>query len=563
MIAGGYNGNHRSALSTESSPSNDPAGSSDQRKSVVSARALSKLAVLGFVLLGLLTVGLRYQSRLSSQIAREDSFWRLTYELKYAATEPLADEPDSALIIGLPTDRPRVQIVKEEFIHRGLNAELKQYPSTGNRVLILTTEHGSDYGVTAEFEIRLNSVATWEQLQSLESLSDASRARYLRSDVELPVLSSGVQNVVRQVLRGEGNDAEDVQSIFEHCSNLNSPGQDDDGAGNVEWALANKKASTLGKARAMVTLCRATRIPARLVAGFELRQTDNPRPHVWTEVFYGHRWVPFDPALGYARGMPVHFLPIRRGGESVVRTTGTGQVVDSYSILRLPPAHSVLESDLRRPAQIFNLTRLPVEMHPVLSLMLLLPLGALVTTIFRNVIGIRTFGTFSPALLAMSFIYAEWETGLVILTVVIIAALVGRSFLEKLHLLMVPRLSIVLTTIILCIVFGLSLLDYLNWTHGAAAVLLPMVILTTLTERFHVTTEEDGVPYAIQLSVGTLIVASCCYLLLRWDRIGHLLLIYPEAHFFTIAIFILLGRYSGYRLVELWRFRELAKSKNA
>jgi hypothetical protein len=90
-----------------------------------------------------------------------------------------------------------------------------------------------------------------------------------------------------------------------------------------------------------------------------------------------------------------------------------------------------------------------------------------------------------------------------------------------------------------------------------------MVILTTLTERFHVTTEEDGVPYAIQLSVGTLIVASCCYLLLRWDRIGHLLLIYPEAHFFTIAIFILLGRYSGYRLVELWRFRELAKSKNA
>lgn len=532
----------------------------------MSARTLSKLAVVGFVLLGLLTVSLRYQSRRSTQSALEDSFWRLTYELKYVAPEPLANEPDSALIVGLPTDGPRVHIADPpEFIHRGLTAEFKQYSSTGNHVLILSTEHGGEYGVTAEFEIRLNSTAAWGQQLALESLSEASRARYLRSDAELPVLSTGVQNVVRQVLGGEGNDAEDVQLIFEHCSNLDSPGQNDSDYDSVDWVLANKTASPLGKARAMVALCRAARIPARLVAGFELRQTDNPRPHVWTEVFYSHRWVPFDPALGYAREMPVQFLPIRRGGESVVRTTGGGQLDDdnAYSILRLPPAQSVLETDLRRPSQIFNLTRLPVEMHPVLSLMLLLPLGALVTTIFRNVIGIRTFGTFSPALLAMSFIYAAWSTGLVILTVVIMMALVGRSFLEKLHLLMVPRLSIVLTTIILCIVFGLSLLDYLSSTHGAAAILLPMVILTTLTERFHVTTEEDGVSYAIQLSVGTLIVGSCCYLLLKWDSIGRLLLIYPEAHFFTIAIFILLGRYSGYRLVELWRFRELAKSKDA
>jgi transglutaminase-like putative cysteine protease len=519
--------------------------------------------VLGLVLLGLLTVGLRYQSRRSSQIALEDSFWRLTYELKYVAKETLAGEPESALRIGLPADRPRVQVVEEEFIHRGLGAELKRYPSTGNRELILTTEHSDEYGVTAEFEIRLTSVATWAQQQSLESLSDAARARYLRSDDELPVLSTGVQNVVRKVLREGGSDAEDVQLIFEHCSNLVSPGQDDDGADNVEWALANKRASILGKSRAMVTLCRAARIPARLVAGFELRQTVDPRPHVWLEVFYDHRWVPFDPALGYARGMPINFIPIRRGGESVVRTTGAGQVEATYSIHRLPPAQSVLDSNLRRPAQIFNLMRLPVKMHPILSLMLLLPLGALVTTVFRNVIGIRTFGTFAPALLAMSFIYAAWVTGIVILLVVVITALVGRSFLERLHLLMVPRLSIVLTMIILCVVFCVSLLDYLDWTHSAQAVLLPLVILTILTERFHVTTEEDGMSFAIQLTLGTVIVASCCYLLLRWDYIGRLLLIYPEAHFFTIAVFILIGRYSGYRLSELWRFRELAKSKNS
>lgn len=511
-------------------------------------------------MLGLLTSGLRYQSRKHSQIAMEDSLWQLTYELDFSAKEPLADEPDATLRIGLPSDRPHVTVVNPEFIHTGLLGRFTESTSTGNHELILTTEHGGEYGITAEFEIRLSPDTTWGQSQAMESLTDVSRAKFMSPTDEFPVQSAGVQKIVRQAPRGEGNVGEVLQSLFEYCSNLESPGKDDDGADNVEWALANKKASDLGKARSMVTLCRADRIPARLVAGFELRQTNSPKPHVWLEVFYGHNWVPFDPAQGYARRMPIHFIPIRRGGETVVRATGDSKVQAMYSIRRLPPAQVVLETELRRPSQIFDLTRLPVKMHEVMSLMLLLPLGALITAFFRNVIGIRTFGTFSPALLAMSFIYAAWGTGIVILIVVATTGLVGRTLLERLHLLMVPRLSIVLTLIILCVTFSVSLLDYLEWTNSAQAVLLPLVILTILIERFHVTAEEDGISFALQLVVGTTIVSAFCYLLLKWNDIGQLLLIYPEAHFFTIAVFILIGRYTGYRLVELWRFRDLVKS---
>jgi hypothetical protein len=44
---------------------------------------------------------------------------------------------------------------------------------------------------------------------------------------------------------------------------------------------------------------------------------------------------------------------------------------------------------------------------------------------------------------------------------------------------------------------------------------------------------------------------------LAWERVGEFILIYPEFHFLTIAVFILIGRYAGYRLTELWRFRDL------
>jgi hypothetical protein len=89
-------------------------------------------------------------------------------------------------------------------------------------------------------------------------------------------------------------------------------------------------------------------------------------------------------------------------------------------------------------------------------------------------------------------------------------------------------------------------------------VLLPMVILTMTVERFFLASEEDGVRFALQLLAGTLVVAFCCYMVLKWKTVGHLLLVYPELHLFTIAVLIVLGRYSGYRLTELWRFRDLA-----
>jgi hypothetical protein len=93
-------------------------------------------------------------------------------------------------------------------------------------------------------------------------------------------------------------------------------------------------------------------------------------------------------------------------------------------------------------------------------------------------------------------------------------------------------------------------------------VLLPMVIMTMTVERFFLTMEEDSLRFAFQLLAGTLAVACCCYLVLRWDAVGRWILIYPEFHFFTIAILIMLGRYSGYRLTELWRFSDLSGPQN-
>lgn len=114
-----------------------------------------------------------------------------------------------------------------------------------------------------------------------------------------------------------------------------------------------------------------------------------------------------------------------------------------------------------------------------------------------------------------------------------------------------------LTVIVLCMAMAVLILDYLGLTPSARAVILPLVIMTMMIERFYVTSEEDGLRYALKLLAGTIVVAACCLLLLRWEELGRLALRFPESTLVIAAGLLLIGRYSGYRLTELLRFRDL------
>ncbi|NIO09075.1 MAG: hypothetical protein GTO40_14095, partial [Deltaproteobacteria bacterium] len=57
----------------------------------------------------------------------------------------------------------------------------------------------------------------------------------------------------------------------------------------------------------------------------------------------------------------------------------------------------------RSPLLEFSLLSLPIRTQAVYRVLLMIPLGALLVVVFRNVIGINTFGTFMPVLIALAF----------------------------------------------------------------------------------------------------------------------------------------------------------------
>ncbi|MHB8900123.1 MAG: 7TM domain-containing protein [Thermoguttaceae bacterium] len=513
-----------------------------------------------FVLLvacGVVSIAWRYHARGEARLVQGETAWRLTYEIDCDARRVGAE-----LRIAAPADTASCRVFRQDFRQENLRMDPRGRSAAEGREIVELAVEAGPCESTLQFDLRLNPQGNWPSNQARVRLTADEQARYLES-------TAGIQAAEAQVARslaalgGPGLDPTAlVHRVFRYCEEEISVDEEegaDDAARVLEEFLGNR----LGCARAMIALCRAAGIPARPVCGFIVDSGEGQSESVWVEAFVGNRWVPYDPVNGYEGDLPCHYVAARRGDDRVVLSTGARQLEFEYSIMQLPRASLGLPASTQRPSDILDLTRLPLGMQRILALILLLPLGALLTCIFRNLVGLKTSGTFTPTLLALSFVFTDWRTGLVIALAVITLGIGARFLIDSLKLLMLPRLSIMLTLAVLCIVFGISGLAYFRAAPAVQSVLLPMVILTMLVERFYVTTQEDGVHVALQHLAGTALVGFCCYLVLCWDTVAQLLLAYPEAHFFTVASMVLIGRYTGYQLLEPWRFRSFVDLRQA
>ncbi len=224
---------------------------------------------------------------------------------------------------------------------------------------------------------------------------------------------------------------------------------------------------------------------------------------------------------------------------------------------------SVASAGSSNPLAIFNLSRLPLSARATLATLLLLPLGALLNTVVRALVGVQTFGTFTPAMLALAAIYVDWLTALVIFVVVAVIGLFGRSMLPGLKLARAPRLTIVFALVALAMALAVSLMAYADILTGTRVVLLPIVILTSLVDRVYSVMDEQGLHTTLIRLLWTGITAIGCFFILGAEQLGESLLRYPELHLVTIALVLALAVYRGPQLARFPGLRWLGEPKRA
>jgi len=323
------------------------------------------------------------------------------------------------------------------------------------------------------------------------------------------------------------------------------------------------EASCGGKSRLMAALARHLGIPARLVGGKILETGRSTATHIWMEMYVNGSWVPFCPTNNYFAEMPAHYLILYYGDRPLITHTKDINFKYFFNLKkRLVSTSEGLTKLKENPLDILNVwatfknASISLEL---LRIIIMLPIGVLAVVLFRNIIGAETFGTFMPALIAIGFRETGLGYGLILFLMIISLGAVVRTILTRFHLLHTPRLAVMLASVVI-FMLGLTAVGVsLGFLQLARVALFPMVIMTLTVERFSIITDEFGLRKAAQVSLFTMMVTTVAYLLMSWRFLQAVVITFPEAILLVVALYIYIGRYGGFRLMEYSRFRDLMR----
>jgi hypothetical protein len=197
-----------------------------------------------------------------------------------------------------------------------------------------------------------------------------------------------------------------------------------------------------------------------------------------------------------------------------------------------------------------------------LILVLILPIIVTAIAFFRQVIGIKAFGIYTPAIITFAFLATnQIKYGITIFITVIAVGTFTRFFLKKIRLLYLPRVAIMITVVGFSILGLLIIGGIYNRTGLASVSIFPILIMITLVEKFVAVQIEKGGRAAVILAIETLIISVAGYYIASSQLLIGLLLNYPWVSLLTIPANIFLGKWTGLRISEYFRFRQIIKSK--
>lgn len=337
---------------------------------------------------------------------------------------------------------------------------------------------------------------------------------------------------------------------------------------DIADVISLAEGSEYAKAKLMTYLARLSGIPSRINLAYKMEKHGNKmnlKKTYFSEVIIGKYWYPVSVnAITFTR-IPSQHIILYRDADRIKNFIQDEFIQTTIAPVMVNKVDSVLyQKKLASISKLLATTSmhsLPLNMQSAFFTILLIPLGTLVLSFGRNIIGVKAFGIFTPILLTLFFLETSIIAGLVFFTFIVLLGFFQRYILDRFYLLAIPRLSILLTLVIISYT-GFSLVAYQDGTlfpGGTPLNYLPIVIITSFIERFSVHFIEEGAANTLRALFGTIFIAVLCYFLFSTEVLRLLLFNNPELLLIVIAFNILVGSYKGYRLSELMRFKEFKK----
>ena len=193
-------------------------------------------------------------------------------------------------------------------------------------------------------------------------------------------------------------------------------------------------------------------------------------------------------------------------------------------------------------------------------LILLFPLVVAIVAAARHLIGMRGVGILTPALLSVAFLATGVWSGVILFLVILSVATVARIILKHLKLQYLPRLALLLWIVSGSVFLALWGASIFNVVGVVSVGIFPILILMLLAETFIDIQQGRSGKEARDLILETFLLAILISLLLGWESVQRVVLLYPEIVYFGVGIFdVFMGRYTGLRLSEYLMYRGIVK----
>ncbi len=166
-----------------------------------------------------------------------------------------------------------------------------------------------DFSIHIGSKMRIFQYDLTEAMESYEKqdYDDPALQNYLIEE-EFIYINDPYLNNIEALKTLQQDPLENVKDLFDYVlENMSYFGYNPDSVGGIE-ALKNGGGDCTEYSDALITLCRTSGIPARIIEGYVMDLEEINIGHNWVEIYlddYG--WVPFDPTFADTSGDPSKF----------------------------------------------------------------------------------------------------------------------------------------------------------------------------------------------------------------------------------------------------------------
>lgn len=203
----------------------------------------------------------------------------------------------------------------------------------------------------------------------------------------------------------------------------------------------------------------------------------------------------------------------------------------------------------------------------VIIILLMLPVVVSLIGFSRHLLGFRSLGIYLSLVITFIFFiigsvndsyYSDTKSGLLygipLVLLIFASTLLCYWIVKKLSIHYYPKLALVILGVTATLLLAIVVLGLLNFQKVILIDAFTLVLIVAISEKYFNTLARKNLKTTLFISFESILLSAACYLLISWHLFQDTLVSYPYLLLALIPINIIIGKFTGLRLSEYFRF---------